>query len=76
MAAQKSKQLILDVATALFRERGYDSVSISDICKAAKCSISTFYYQYDSKAALFGEMFSRRMDITQRFCGAARRIGP
>lgn len=58
--ASMARQNIMTHALALFRERGFDQVSIADICEAAGCSISTFYYQFDSKIALVGELFSRK----------------
>lgn len=58
--SSKARENILTQALALFKEKGFDNVSIAEICEAAGCSISTFYYQFDSKIALAGEMFSRK----------------
>ncbi len=40
---------IFDEAMRLFRERGFDSVSVGDIAKAAGISAPTFYAHFESK---------------------------
>ena len=57
----KSNQNIMAAALELFKEKGYDSVSVNEICKKANCAVSTFYYQFPSKSALANELFSRKM---------------
>ena len=44
---------ILNSAIHLFALRGYDSVSIDDITKDAKCSHGLFYHYFNSKDDLF-----------------------
>ena len=44
---------IVDRAIELFRERGFNNVSVTDICKACKISRSTFYYYFKSKEEIF-----------------------
>lgn len=53
--AQKTNQNsenIKKAALELFQERGYDNVTIADICEAAGCSTSTFRYQFGTKDTL------------------------
>jgi AcrR family transcriptional regulator len=45
-------QRIYDVALDLFRERGFDQVSVGQIAKAARISVPTFYAHYTSKEHL------------------------
>lgn len=40
---------ILDAASALFREVGYDSARIEDIAERAEVSVGTFYNYYENK---------------------------
>ncbi|MGY1601938.1 TetR/AcrR family transcriptional regulator [Geodermatophilus sp. SYSU D00815] len=40
---------LYETGMRLFRERGYDHVSVSDIAAAAKVSVPTFYAHYQSK---------------------------
>jgi AcrR family transcriptional regulator len=46
---QQTHRRIFDEAMRLFRQRGFDSVSVGDIAKAAEVSVPTFYAHYDSK---------------------------
>ena len=55
----KSYQRILDAALTLFKEKGYKSVSIIEICRASECSVSTFYYQFKSKGELMLKLSSK-----------------
>lgn len=45
-------QRILDEATRLFRDRGFERVNISEIMKAAGLTHGSFYNHFDSKNAL------------------------
>lgn len=50
--ASESKQRIRSIALDLIKEKGYDSVTINNICTAAKISKNTFYYYFKSKEDL------------------------
>ncbi len=52
MRETKKKIEIQDKAITLFKERGYDQVTLNDICKAANVSKNTFYYYFKSKESL------------------------
>jgi len=45
----KQKKNIFDNAKALFKEYGYDNVSVNQICSGAGISVGTFYHYYPSK---------------------------
>ena len=48
-----TKMHIVNCAIDLFLQRGYNNVSVTDICKACKISRSTFYYYFKSKDEIF-----------------------
>ena len=48
----ETKLRIYAVAIALFKEKGFDNVTIRDICAACEVSKHTFYYYFASKDAL------------------------
>jgi TetR/AcrR family transcriptional repressor of nem operon len=48
-------QKILAEASRLFKERGFDGVSVSEIMKATGLTHGPFYNHFDSKEALMGE---------------------
>lgn len=56
--AENSKKQITDHAVRLFRERGYENVSVNDICKAAGIARSTFYLTFSGKKNIIDKMLS------------------
>lgn len=54
--SEERKQAIYKAALPLFSLKGYDSVSIDDITKSAKCSHGLFYHYFTSKQDLFEQM--------------------
>jgi AcrR family transcriptional regulator len=48
----KTRQRIIQVAVPMFREKGFDAVTIQDICAAASINKHTFYYHFKSKSDL------------------------
>lgn len=57
---QRTRREIFDAAMALFAERGFDAVTIEQICAAADVARGTFFLHFPSKAALLLE-FNRRL---------------
>lgn len=55
--AIESKRHILETAFTLTEEKGFDSLTIQDICKAAKVSVGAFYHYFASKEALILEWY-------------------
>ena len=55
-----TKERILEEAIKLFKEYGYDNVTVMQICDAAKITKRTFYYHYKSK----DELISGVTDLT------------
>lgn len=52
---QRSRTKILGVASKLFAERGFDSVTIDQITAAAGMTRGAFYAHFENKAALYAE---------------------
>ncbi|MEG1150296.1 MAG: TetR/AcrR family transcriptional regulator [Bacilli bacterium] len=72
--AIKTKLRITQVATELFKLRGFDSVKIQDICQAAEISTGAFYHHFKSKAEIINTAYEQ-VDIlvmdrfkTKYFC--------
>ncbi|MCV0275830.1 TetR/AcrR family transcriptional regulator [Pseudomonas aeruginosa] len=53
--AQANRARVVETASVLFRERGYDGVSVSDLMAAAGFTHGGFYKQFASKTALMAE---------------------
>ena len=57
---QRTRREIFDAAMGLFDRRGFDAVTIEQICRAADVARGTFFLHFPSKAALLFE-FNRRL---------------
>lgn len=53
--SQENRARIVETASALFRERGYDGVSVTDLMVAAGLTHGGFYKHFGSKADLMAE---------------------
>lgn len=66
LQAQETQRKILSSALFLMRERGFDKVSIRDICKAAGITTGAFYHHFPSKEALLEQGFAPLDDYMRR----------
>lgn len=67
--ADKTRR-ILEAATALFREQGYDSARIEDIAEMAEVSVGTLYNYYQNKGDIL--VATVAMEVTEVLEGGAR----
>jgi AcrR family transcriptional regulator len=51
------KQEVLEITVSLFAERGFHNVSMQEIAEAAEFAVGTLYNLFDSKEAMFNELF-------------------
>lgn len=58
LQSQETERKILYAALELMRERGFDKVSVRDICKAAGITTGAFYHHFSSKEALLEHGFA------------------
>lgn len=63
--AAKTRQDIFETAIELFDKRGYEKVSINDICKKAGVSTGAFYHHFKSKDQILLEEFMKVDDFYQ-----------
>ncbi|SHL99251.1 TetR/AcrR family transcriptional regulator [Phytopseudomonas punonensis] len=67
--AQANRALIVETASHLFRERGYDGVGVADLMAAAGFTHGGFYKHFGSKADLVAESaacgISKTLELTQ-----------
>lgn len=68
---ERRRQAIIDAARALFVERGYDAVSLSEIVKKSGGSLATLYALFDGKSGILGAIVaSQRFDTRDRIDSA------
>ena len=56
---EETVKLILDAATHLFVEKGYDATSLQDIISETKLSKGAIYHHFSSKEKIFEAIFRR-----------------
>ena len=61
------EQFILDAATELFLERGFDSTSTTDIAKKAGCNQALVHYYFRTKENLFLRIFKKNIETFLSF---------
>ena len=59
----EGRRRILDVAAALFLERGYVGTSLRDIARAVGMKPGSLYYHFASKEALLEAILERGMEV-------------
>ncbi|PJN40385.1 TetR family transcriptional regulator [Streptomyces sp. CB02959] len=57
--AQGTRRLLLDAASELFAERGYERATVRDIASRAGVNQALLFRYFGSKKALFGEVMAR-----------------
>src|SRR5437899_10591077 len=60
-AATGRDQRLIEVATRLFLDRGYDATSLDAVAEAARVSKPTVYARYGDKRGLFAEVLRREI---------------
>jgi TetR/AcrR family transcriptional regulator, transcriptional repressor for nem operon len=61
---KQNRERILEAAARLFRERGFDGVSVAEIMKAAGLTHGGFYGHFESKDALIKEAMAQPIAAT------------
>lgn len=54
---EQTKRKIFAIAMRLFKEKGYDNVTVDEIVKEAEIAKGTFYIYFPTKAHIVGEIF-------------------
>ncbi|MDZ5726180.1 TetR/AcrR family transcriptional regulator [Acetobacterium sp. K1/6] len=59
--------LIMDTAIALFNQKGYDQISINEICEKSGVSRSTFYNIFKNKDDLISSFFDKAIVLHENY---------
>jgi AcrR family transcriptional regulator len=59
---RRTREAILEVATALFRERGIRAVKVEEICERADIAQRTFFNHFRTREHLYEEIARRRAE--------------
>ena len=69
--AEENRQNVIDVASRLFREHGFDGIGLKDLMEGAGMTHGAFYKQFESKEGLVAEASARAFEsATSRWSDA------
>jgi TetR/AcrR family transcriptional regulator, regulator of cefoperazone and chloramphenicol sensitivity len=71
-----TRQRVLDAAANLFAERGYNNVTIRDICAAADANVAAVNYYFHDKWGLYKELIEIIIEDSKRLQQAAHDSRP
>jgi TetR/AcrR family transcriptional regulator, transcriptional repressor for nem operon len=74
--AAENRQAVINVASQLFREHGFDGIGLKDLMKAAGLTQGAFYKQFASKNDLAAEASRRALESASSRWSAAVAANP
>jgi TetR/AcrR family transcriptional regulator, transcriptional repressor for nem operon len=74
--AAENRQTVINVASRLFRERGFDGIGLKDLMEGAGLTQGAFYKQFASKEDLAAQASRRALESASRRWSAAAAENP
>ena len=74
--AEENRQAVIDVASRLFREHGFDGIGLKDLMKGAGLTQGAFYKQFASKEDLAVQASRRALERASRRWSDAAEANP
>jgi TetR/AcrR family transcriptional repressor of nem operon len=74
--AAENRETVINVASRLFRKRGFDGIGLKDLMKSAGLTQGAFYKQFASKEDLAAQASRRAMESATRRWSAATAAKP
>ena len=74
--AAENRQAVINVASRLFRERGFDGIGLKDLMQGAGLTQGAFYKQFASKEDLVAQASRRALESAFRRWSAAAAANP
>lgn len=74
--AEENRQTVIDVASRLFREHGFDGIGLKDLMAGAGLTQGAFYKQFESKDDLAAQASKRALESASGRWSAAAESNP
>ena len=74
--ASENRQTVINVASRLFRERGFDGIGLKDLMERAGLTQGAFYKQFASKEDLVAQASGHALESASRRWSAAAAANP
>lgn len=72
----ETRQRLMDAAARLFAERGFQNVTVRDICSQAGANVAAVNYYFRDKSGLYQEIIQRIIVYMQQMMERAHNAGP
>ena len=74
-ASSDTRQRLIDAAAVLFAERGFDNVTVREICKASDANVAAVNYHFGDKAGLYRAVVTFAIQSMQETNELTQRAG-
>src|SRR4029079_14401871 len=71
----ETRERVLDAAMRLFAARGFQHVTVREICAAAEANVAAVNYHFCDKLELYKDVLARAINTMAATTDAARRAG-
>ena len=71
---QETRERVLRVAEQLFAERGFNHVTVRDICQAAEANVAAVNYYFRDKLGLYQEVIMKFVGSMQKMLDSAHEV--
>lgn len=76
LQAEQNRQTVIDVASRLFRQHGFDGIGLKDLMAGAGLTQGAFYKQFESKDDLAAHASRRALESSSGMWAAAAKTAP
>lgn len=70
-----TRQRLIDAAAKLFADKGFDNVTVREICKASTANVAAVNYHFGDKAGLYRAVIMRAIDEMRETNELSQRAG-
>jgi TetR/AcrR family transcriptional regulator, regulator of cefoperazone and chloramphenicol sensitivity len=74
-ASADTRQRLVDAAAKLFADKGFDNVTVREICKASSANVAAVNYHFGDKAGLYRAVITRAIDEMRETNELSQRAG-
>lgn len=74
-ASADTRQRLIHAAATLFAERGFENVTVREICKASNANVAAINYHFGDKAGLYRAVVTYAIELMQETNELSQRAG-
>lgn len=70
-----TRQRLIDAAARLFADRGFENVTVREICKTSNANVAAINYHFGDKVGLYRAVVTRAIEVMQETNELSQRAG-